>query len=883
MFTFKPMAEIKKYFIWFLIFLSYTSAAQTLPKPLFSHSAGYYADSLILTISSPVTGTQIRYTLNGDDPTLASPLYINSITIKNRSRTKNTISTIPTNPSFSYPKPGYDTSRANSRGWLEPFDTIYKATVVKAKLFKSGFSSDSTATSTYLIKENATLIFSLPLLSLSIDSATLFSYDKGIYVYGVDSMNEGNYSNDTAVRKAFIEFFETTGNLVVSQYANIKIHGNGGRHAPQKSLHLKAEKEYGKGNFEHSFFSNSSVKKFDKLLLRNSGHRPDCTPRDDIGGEFLKTLNNISQNNRQCIVLINGEYWGIQTIKEIIDDNYFYRRYNIPKTNCILLTQTGSLDEGVPGDENSYGDLLNFFLYNNLANPSNYNYVANQMDVGSFMDFECGEIFLGNGDWPNNNTKFWRYRRPFNDPSLNNHLDGRWRWLFYDLDAAFGGDCSGIYPSHNSLTRATDPSFNKFTRPLISLLGNNQFKVDFINRYADLLNSNFLSSQLSSAILKTSNTINSEMQQHVERWRYPAIANDLLTRATEIPSLNKWNNIVADLLNFAGQRASKTRRQFMTFFSLSDTVKVTLDVNDTIMGKIKLNSLYIDKYLIKNTSSVYPWSGVYYNGNPITMEAIAYPGYKFSHWNLATDTMSIVTKNITSDTLMTAYFVSDTAFKPQHYLYINEILASNNNGIKDDYFENEDWIELFNPSNSSIDLSGFYISDRANNKTKFQIKGTSQQTIIQPRSFKLIWLDDDENQGTLHTNFKINANLDSIYLTLPNGIQTIDSTGFNNLPSDLSYGRQHDGDSTWIVFNEPTPNASNRIKEIPELDYFLIYPNPTTDFLYMTQSKSVMVFDVLGKNIMSLTNIKIIDVRDLAQGIYILKTEDGQVIKFTKS
>ena len=505
------------------------------------------------------------------------------------------------------------------------------------------------------------------------------------------------------------------------------------------------------------------------------------------------------------------------------------------------------------------------------------------MDLESFMDFECGEIFLGNGDWPNNNTKFWRYRRAFNDASLNNHLDGRWRWLFYDLDAAFGGDCSGIYPSHNSLTRATDPTFNKFTRPLISLLGNNQFKTDFINRYADLLNSNFLSSQLSSAISKTSNILNSEMQQHVERWRYPSIANDLLTRSTETPTLNKWNNIVSGLQNFSSQRASKTRRHFMTYFLLTDTVKVTLDVNDTVMGKIKFNSLYLDKYLIKNTSTVYPWTGVYFNGNPVTMEAIAYPGYKFAHWNLATDTINRVTKNIASDTLITAYFTADADFKPHHYLYINEVMASNNNNIKDDYFENEDWIELYNPSNSSIDISGFYISDRANNKTKFQIKGTSQQTIIQAHSFKLIWLDDDEIQGTMHANFKLNATLDSVYLSLPNGIQTVDSIGFNNLTSDLSYGREHDGDSTWIVFNEPTPNASNRIKEIAELDYFLIYPNPTSDFLYFTQSKSVTVFDILGKNIMSLTNIKIIDVRDLAQGIYILKTEDGLVIKFTKS
>ena len=883
MLNFKAMAEIKKYSIWFICFVSCSLFGQVLPKPAFSYNAGYYADSILLTITSPVFGAQIRYTINGEDPTSTSQLYSVPLLIKNRTHTKNSISTIPTNPSFNYPKPGYDLSRADTRGWLQPFDTVFKATVVKAKLFKSGFSSDSTTTSTFLIEENTAPVFNLPVLSISMDSTSLFSYNNGIYVYGADSVNDGNYSNDTAVRKAYIEFFEITGNRVLAQFANIKIHGNGGRHAPQKSLQLKAEKEFGYGTFSHKFFTQSSLKKFDKLLLRNSGHRPDCTPRDDIGAEFLKSLKNISQNNRQCIVLINGEYWGIQTLKEILDNNYFYRTYNIPKTDCIVLTQAGSLDEGNPGDENSYSDLLNFFSLNNLASSSSYNYVTTQMDMESFVDFECGEIFLGNGDWPNNNTKFWRYRRSFNDPSLNNHLDGRWRWLFYDLDASFGGDCSGIYPSHNSLIRATDPAYNKFTRPLISLLANSQFKIDFINRYADLLNSNFLSSQLANAISTTTGAFNTEMSQHVARWRYPSTASDLLTRSTEIPNLTKWNSIVSDLLNFAGLRASKTRRHFMNYFSLTDTVKVTVNVNDTLMGKIKFNSLYLDKYIIKNTNTTYPWTGVYYNGNPVTMEAIAYPGYKFLHWNLITDTINKFTKNISTDTLVTAYFIADTAFKPRHYLYINEVMASNTNQIKDDYFENEDWIELYNPNNFSVDLSGFYVSNSSVNKTKFLIKGTSQQTIVQPKGFKLIWLDNDANQGSMHSNFKLNASLDYVYLSLPNGIQTVDSIMFQNLATDVSFGREHDGDANWIIFNEPTPNSSNRIRETPEPDYFLIYPNPTTDYLYFTQTKTVNVYDILGKQILSLSNVKLIDVRDLAQGIYILKTEDGQVIKFTKS
>ncbi len=168
-------------------------------------------------------------------------------------------------------------------------------------------------------------------------------------------------------------------------------------------------------------------------------------------------------------------------------------------------------------------------------------------------------------------------------------------------------------------------------------------------------------------------------------------------------------------------------------------------------------------------------------------------------------------------------------------------------------------------------------------KPKFLIKGTSRQTIIAPHGFKLIWLDDDEEQGTLHGNFKLNSTLDTVYLSLPNGVQTIDSIGFNNLASNVSFGREHDGNANWILFNEPTPNSSNRIREIPEPDYFLIYPNPATDFLYFTQTKTVTVYDIIGKHIVTLNNTKLIDLRDFAQGIYILKTEEGQVMKFTKS
>ena len=173
--NFKYILSLKKYITFLFYVFPCMLFSQSLPKPILSHNAGYYPDSIILSISSSVSGAQIRYTLNGVEPTVNSAIYLGQITIKNRTHFKNSISAIPTNPSFNYPKPGYDLARADTRGWLNPLDTVFKATVVKAKLFKSGYKSDSTAVATYLVKEGTVTTFNLPVLSISLDSASLFT------------------------------------------------------------------------------------------------------------------------------------------------------------------------------------------------------------------------------------------------------------------------------------------------------------------------------------------------------------------------------------------------------------------------------------------------------------------------------------------------------------------------------------------------------------------------------------------------------------------------------------------------------------------------------------------------------------------------------------
>ena len=52
-----------------------------------------------------------------------------------------------------------------------------------------------------------------------------------------------------------------------------------------------------------------------------------------------------------------------------------------------------------------------------------------------------------------------------------------------------------------------------------------------------------------------------------------------------------------------------------------------------------------------------------------------------------------------------------TTYKAKADPIINEILASNLNYISDNYGDYDDLIEIYNPTNSEINLSGYYISD----------------------------------------------------------------------------------------------------------------------------------------------------------------------------
>jgi hypothetical protein len=138
---------------------------------------------------------------------------------------------------------------------------------------------------------------------------------------------------------------------------------------------------------------------------------------------------------------------------------------------------------------------------------------------------------------------------------------------------------------------------------------------------------------------------------------------------------------------------------------------------------------------------------------------------------------------------------------------ISEVVASSKYSLRDGDKNYPDWIELYNPNNTTLDLTGYYLSDNPALPTKWAFPAS---TVIAPHGFLIVFASDSSNPldpaGYLHANFSLNADGESVVLTAPNGSTTIDSVTFAAQMEDLAYGRTLEGQ--W-KFLEPTPGAPN--------------------------------------------------------------------------
>ena len=178
-------------------------------------------------------------------------------------------------------------------------------------------------------------------------------------------------------------------------------------------------------------------------------------------------------------------------------------------------------------------------------------------------------------------------------------------------------------------------------------------------------------------------------------------------------------------------------------------------------------------------------------------------------------------------------------------IVINEVMTSNSNTILDDFGEPSDWLELYNDSEETIDISGWYLTDDEAVLMKWQFPNTT----MLPGSFLLVFCSDrDTLSAYLHTNFKLKASGEELILSNQQG-EEVDEVDPVDLDVDISYGRVADGAAQFDLFYTTSPGFTNamNIKFIP-IEFSLIsgFYSPSTAFAIDIEDETAQVYFTLN-------------------------------------
>ena len=213
-------------------------------------------------------------------------------------------------------------------------------------------------------------------------------------------------------------------------------------------------------------------------------------------------------------------------------------------------------------------------------------------------------------------------------------------------------------------------------------------------------------------------------------------------------------------------------------------------------------------------------------------------------------------------------------------LVVNEVMSNNLTTVSDNSGDFDDWIELYNTTNSPISTKGLFLTDSPDTNL---LKWELPNYIIPSNSYFIIWTDQDGNQGSRHANFKL-SNLGEKIVLSNSDSTLVDSISYLTQLDDISFGRSPNGIGPFTMLT-PTFQANNDFPNTTEniIESILVYPNPFKSTLYLETAENIEVKDVLGRSIFYSKGSKSIQTSSWPSGVYFICLKNkNQTVKVFK-
>lgn len=589
----------------------------SLPAPVFSVESGFYREPFEVDITAP-EGSTIYYTLDGSNPTCNSYIYNTPLIIEDASQKENVLIA--------------RTDLRPQEYQYTPSFPVDKATILRAVCYDSRNDTVSkVVTKVYFVGyDDREEYDNFPIISIVTDPDNLFDAETGIYGNGIvfekykkeGGMQDGElmdsytdqegkkhrlYEASNAVnegreweRESTISYFDNLHELCFEQNIGIRIAGEFSRVFRQKSVSI-----YGRDIYEQSirlpyeFFPNTS---YSSVKLRNGG---DNNERAMITDAFLEELvmgRNVSiQRSTPCIVFLNGEYWGIYNIRERYKEEYFSNHYGV-RGNNIWVMDGDSASIGDSEAQNAYEFMIELVKECDLSFDDVYDMICENIDVQSFIDYYCINLYVGNIDVSmSKNTASWRTIKK----EEGMYGDGKWRWMLFDMDDSLRsfGDIDWLEKS----SLMNDPFMQ-------SLLDNERFRKQFCITFMDIANVNY-----------AYDTVHRKLPEWENIYREQVVKTHQCFVGEDFDE-ETFHSYIMEIDDYFKNRFSYAMDCLAYAFGLTGKLEtITVEKLDSEKGTVTINTAELD--------GLEEWSGQYFTDYPITISANPKEGYRFVGWN----------------------------------------------------------------------------------------------------------------------------------------------------------------------------------------------------------------------------------------------------------
>ncbi len=301
-------------------------------------------------------------------------------------------------------------------------------------------------------------------------------------------------------RDVYVEILSPDGERLIAQDAGIRIFGHASRQYYYKSFKLYARKEYGKDTFAYPFFADNThgadqkvQDAYKRLVLRAHGFDKSVTLfREELFQTLCSQIEGIdSKSVAPASVWLNGGYYNFEWLQEVYDDTYMEENYGLMQEGDYyqkVALRANKLTQSIPGEEDTEenasgsgegnkqvmdvadeaqalsmdaGSLDNDlqqaesdgadpeaiqaardyqevaeYAEKDLTDDETFANLEQLVDIDNMIQYFAIETYIANWDWPLNNIKLYRYYSQ-NNVYGTGRQDGRWRYLYYDMEAGF--------------------------------------------------------------------------------------------------------------------------------------------------------------------------------------------------------------------------------------------------------------------------------------------------------------------------------------------------------------------------------------------------------------------------------------------------------------